>query len=204
LPGRAAFFIGPSPVPAASNRLAQIGYKTFMRIAFLLFVISPALARAQNLPPVDAPRPIPARQSLWTEELTWMEVRDAIRAGNTRILIGTGGIEQNGPYLATGKHNYVLQTVLPYIARAIGRTLIAPIVKFVPEGDIDPKPEGHMVYPGTISVEEATCVRSPGLAHFAHPIWPTWGADILPHPTVGFLAPRREWSLAEPVRATPF
>ena len=32
----------------------------------------------------------------------------------------TGGVEQNGPYLAGGKHNYVLQTVLPYIARAIG------------------------------------------------------------------------------------
>ena len=25
------------------------------------------------------------------------------------------------------------------------------------------------------------CVRSSGLAHFAHLIWPTWGIDILPH-----------------------
>lgn len=111
---------------------------------------------AQRWQPVDAPRPIPAGQSLWTEELTWMEVRDAIRDGHTRILIGTGGVEHNGPYTATGKHNYVLQTVLPYIARAIGKTLIAPIVRFVPEGDIDPKPTGHMAYPGTISVEAAT------------------------------------------------
>jgi creatinine amidohydrolase len=133
-----------------------------MRIAFgflLLVVICPALvpfADAQNSPSVDAPRPIAARQSLWTEELTWMEVRDAVRAGNTRILIGTGGIEHNGPYVVTGKHNYVLQTVLPYIAREIGHTLIAPIVKFVPEGEIDPKPTDHMAYPGTISVEQTT------------------------------------------------
>ncbi len=111
---------------------------------------------AQDLGPLDAPRPIPAVDSLWAEELTWMEMRDAIKAGKTTILIGTGGVEQNGPYVAGGKHNYVLQTVLPYIARSIGNTLIAPIVKFVPEGAIEPKPAGHMRYPGTISLEAAT------------------------------------------------
>lgn len=111
---------------------------------------------AQDLGSLDAVRPIPAVDSLWAEELTWMEMRDAIKSGKTTILIGTGGVEQSGPYLAGGKHNYVLQTVLPYIARYIGNTLIAPIVKFVPEGAIDPKPAGHMRYPGTISLEAAT------------------------------------------------
>ncbi len=113
-------------------------------------------AYGQNQLPPDAPRPIEAAESLWAEELTSMEIRDAIRAGTTTIIIGTGGVEQNGPYVAGGKHNFVLQTVLPYIARAIGRALIAPIVKFVPEGNIDPKPSGHMRYAGTISVEPAT------------------------------------------------
>jgi hypothetical protein len=47
------------------------------------------------------------------------------------------------------------QHPIPTVPR-IGKTLIAPIVRFVPEGDIDPKPTGHMVYPGTISVEPAT------------------------------------------------
>src|SRR6476620_9231940 len=84
-----------------------------------------------------------------------MEIRDAIRNGTTTIIIGTGGVEQNGPYVSGGKHNYVLQTVLPYIASAIGDALIAPIVKFVPEGSIEP-PDGHMEYAGTISVENAT------------------------------------------------
>src|SRR5262249_15521259 len=32
----------------------------------------------------------------------------------------------------------------------------APIVKFVPEGAIEPTPTGHMRYPGTISLEEST------------------------------------------------
>jgi creatinine amidohydrolase len=113
-------------------------------------------AFAQNRLPMDAPRPIEAAHSLWAEELTSMEIRDAIRSGTTTIIIGTGGVEQNGPYVAGGKHNYVLQTVLPYIARAIGKALIAPIVKFVPEGNIEPTTSGHMQYAGTISVESAT------------------------------------------------
>jgi creatinine amidohydrolase len=115
-----------------------------------------AVASAQNRLPLDAPRPIERGTSLWAEELTSMEIRDAIREGTTTIIIGTGGVEQNGPYVAGGKHNFVLQTVLPYIARAIGRALIAPVVKFVPEGNIEPATSGHMQYAGTISLEPAT------------------------------------------------
>jgi creatinine amidohydrolase len=124
--------------------------------AVMIVVAAACIARAQTNAQLAAPRPIDAVDSLWTEELTWMEVRDAVKAGKTTILIGTGGVEQNGPYVAGGKHNYVLQTVLPYIARAIGNTLIAPIVKFVPEGAIEPEPRGHMQYPGTVSLEPAT------------------------------------------------
>ena len=132
-----------------------------MRLVASLLIVVASLAAAapvaaQGQGSLDAPRPIAAGDSLWTEELTWMEVRDAVKAGKTTILIGTGGVEQNGPYLAGGKHNFVLQTVLPYIARAIGNTLIAPVVKFVPEGAIEPTPGGHMRYPGTISLENAT------------------------------------------------
>jgi creatinine amidohydrolase/Fe(II)-dependent formamide hydrolase-like protein len=105
---------------------------------------------------IDAPRPIAMGGSIWTEELTWMEVRDRVAEGFTTILVGTGGIEQNGPYMVTGKHNLVLATVLPYIAREIGNTLIAPVVKFVPEGQIEPTTSGHMSYPGTISISQGT------------------------------------------------
>lgn len=82
--------------------------------------------------------------------------RREIRRGTTTIIIGTGGVEQNGPYVAGGKHNYVLQTVLPHMARAMAPALIAPIVKFVPEGSIEPTPTGHMAYAGTISLEATT------------------------------------------------
>jgi len=100
-------------------------------------------------------RPIEALNSVWIDELTWMEVRDALRDGKTTAIISTGGIEQNGPYLATGKHNYVLTGACEGIARKLGNALCAPVLKLVPEGDID-NPSGHMRYPGTISLREGT------------------------------------------------
>lgn len=101
------------------------------------------------------PRPIDALESVWIEELTWMEVRDALAAGKTTAIIPTGGIEQNGPYVATGKHNYVLEAACEELALELGDALCAPIIKLVPEGGID-EPSGHMRYPGTISVRQET------------------------------------------------
>jgi creatinine amidohydrolase/Fe(II)-dependent formamide hydrolase-like protein len=101
------------------------------------------------------PRPIDARDTVFLEEMTWLEVRDALRAGRTTAIVATGGIEMNGPYLALGKHNYILRATTEAIARMLGDALVAPIVAFVPEGTIDP-PGGHMRYPGTISVTAPT------------------------------------------------
>lgn len=100
-------------------------------------------------------RPIAAGQSYWLEELTSMEIRDAIASGTSTVIIATGGIEENGPYLSTGKHNLILQAACPAIAEALGNALCAPIVKFVPEGNIDP-PSGAMKYPGSISLSAGT------------------------------------------------
>lgn len=121
-----------------------------------LLLAKPTECLAQSDSELEAPRPIEAGVSVWAEELTWMEIRDLVRTGTTTIIIGTGGVEQNGPYVVGGKHNYVLQTVLPYIARAIPKSLIAPIVKFVPEGQIEPTVSGPMRYSGTISLEQST------------------------------------------------
>src|SRR4029077_9102445 len=109
-------------------------------------------------PDPASPRPIAALDSVFLEELTWMEARDALKSGKKTILIPTGGVEQNGPYLAAGKHNYILRATTEAIARKLGDTLVAPIVPFVPEGDIDP-PTDHMKYPGTISLTEETYER---------------------------------------------
>lgn len=127
-------------------------------LAVLLATATVGLLWAQQTamtPDPKGPRPIDAVDSVFIEELTWMEVRDAMRSGKDTVLVATGGVEQNGPYLVTGKHNYVLRGTTEAIARKLGTALVAPIVAFVPEGDIDP-PTGHMKYPGTISLTEAT------------------------------------------------
>jgi creatinine amidohydrolase len=129
--------------------------KPFALAGVLALVGSFAVLAQDRLQP-GAARPIDEGDSLWAEELTFIEIRDAISRGTTTIIVGTGGVEQNGPYVVGGKHNFVLQTVLPPIARAIAPALIAPIVKFVPEGDIEPTPTGHMAYAGTIGVEAET------------------------------------------------
>jgi creatinine amidohydrolase len=109
-------------------------------------------------PDPNSPRPIEAVDSVFIEELTWMEIRDAMQAGKTTVIIPTGGVEQNGPYLATGKHNYILRATSEAIARKLGNALVAPIVPFVPEGDIEPA-SLHMKYPGSISLTEETYHR---------------------------------------------
>lgn len=109
-------------------------------------------------PDPNTRRPVEALDTVFVEEMTWMEVRDALKAGKTTVIVPTGGVEQNGPYLATGKHNYILRGTTEAIARELGNALVAPVVPFVPEGNIDP-PTEHMKYPGTISLTEETYER---------------------------------------------
>jgi creatinine amidohydrolase/Fe(II)-dependent formamide hydrolase-like protein/mannose-6-phosphate isomerase-like protein (cupin superfamily) len=118
----------------------------------IVSLLSAAALSAQDL---DAPRPIEGSNTVFIEEMTWMEVRDALADGMTTVIVGTGGVEQNGPYVASGKHNFVLRATTEAIAHELGNALVAPIVKFVPEGSIDP-PTGHMRYHATISVRQET------------------------------------------------
>lgn len=103
----------------------------------------------------ESEQPIEAGDSYWIEELTWLEVRDRIRAGWTTAIVPTGGVEENGPYISTGKHNVILRSMCPSIAARLGNALCAPIVKFVPEGDLEP-PSGAMRFPGSITVRDST------------------------------------------------
>ena len=92
-------------------------------------------ASVNTQPRVDVlgmPRPIDMHDSVWIEDLTMLEVRDLLKAGKTTALILTGGIEENGPYLTTGKHNNVLRVTGDSIARSLGNALVAPIVTLEP------------------------------------------------------------------------
>jgi creatinine amidohydrolase len=122
---------------------------------FLAGVAFPA--QAPKVPEKDV-RPIAGHDTVFVEEMTWMEVRDALKDKKTTVIIPTGGVEQNGPYVITGKHDYIVHATAEAVARKLGNALVAPVVPFVPEGRIDP-PTGHMKYPGTISLTESTYER---------------------------------------------
>jgi len=89
--------------------------------------------------------------SVFLEELTWTEVRDALEAGRTTVIVPTAGTEQNGPHMVLGKHRYIIEHASERIARELGDVLVAPTMTYVPEGEVDP-PSGHMRMPGTITL----------------------------------------------------
>lgn len=94
-----------------------------------------------------------AQDSVYIEELTWTEIRDAIKGGKTTVILPTGGTEQNGPHMVMGKHNFIIHHTAGEIAKKLGNALVGPVVAFVPEGNLDP-PSGHMRFPGAITLPE--------------------------------------------------
>ena len=114
------------------------------RITVILCLWLLASAPAFSAQPAD---------SVFIEELTWVEVRDALKAGKTTIIFPTGGTEQNGPHMVLGKHNYIVKHTAEQIAHRLGNALVAPVLAYVPEGDLNP-PTGHMLFPGTITLPE--------------------------------------------------
>ena len=96
----------------------------------------------------------PAATSVYLEELTWTELRDQLKAGATTVIVPIGGTEQNGPAMVLGKHNVRAKLLAAKIAAALGHTLVAPVIAYVPEGSINP-PTAHMRFPGTITIPDA-------------------------------------------------
>lgn len=118
------------------------------------------VAPAPQAPPADlnAPNPLPLSSTVELEKMTWMEVRDRVKSGYSRVIVPTGGIEQNGPFVALNKHDLIAKAVSVRAAELVGKTIVAPVVSFVPEGGFHP-PTGHMRYPGTISLSSDTFQR---------------------------------------------
>lgn len=111
-------------------------------LALALALLAPATARAA------APSP-------YLDDLTWTELRERIAGGATTAILPVGGTEQSGPHLALGKHNRRAGVLAGRIAQKLGDAIVAPVVAYVPEGTIEP-PTGHMRFPGTLSIPEAT------------------------------------------------
>jgi len=120
-----------------------------MQVSLFLLIIIPTIAISQNYSTSLAP----VKHRVYLEEMTWMEVKDEIANGKTTVIVPTGGTEQNGPHVILGKHNKIIYYTTGRIAEQLGNALVAPVISYVPEGSIN-QPDGHMRFPGTISIPE--------------------------------------------------
>jgi creatinine amidohydrolase len=132
-----------SQTSGSANRSRKARVAIARLLMFWLIWSFPTLCDAQPLP------------SVFLEELTWTELRAQIAAGKTTVIVPIGGTEQSGPAIALGKHSVRVKLLSERIAVALGNAVVAPVIAYVPEGNIDP-PTGHMRFPGTITVPDAT------------------------------------------------
>lgn len=98
--------------------------------------------------PAAAPPP-----TLLMEDMTMTEVRDAMAAGKTTVLVYSASIEGSGPHIVLGKHIYKVKYIGERIARELGNALVAPIMPFAPTSDQLNR------FPGTINLSAETFTR---------------------------------------------
>lgn len=89
------------------------------------------------------------RDTVLIEEMTWVEVREAIKSGKRRVIVMLGAMEQHGPHLPIGTDTYLGYAVGERLARRLGDALVAPVVTLGYS-------VGHLPMAGTVSIDEAT------------------------------------------------
>ncbi len=123
-------------------RLMQLWQRLPAFLACILAALSTLTVQAASAAP-----------QVYVEAMTSPEVRDAVKAGTTTIIIPIGGTEQNGPHMTLGKHNIRVHVLAGRIAAELKNALVAPTLAYVPEGSISP-PAAHMKFTGTISISD--------------------------------------------------
>jgi creatinine amidohydrolase/Fe(II)-dependent formamide hydrolase-like protein len=88
--------------------------------------------------------PLEPVDTVWIEDMTQLEIRDALKSGKTTALLFAGGMEDNGPYVVVDQHGAIVRGQCDQIARKLGNALCAPVLHIAP-GD-----PAKAVNPGTI------------------------------------------------------
>lgn len=96
-------------------------------------------------PPVANPADTSRQPLVDFEMMTWVEIKHALEAGKTTVLVYNGGTEQRGPQNVTGGHTLMGRATVRAIALKLGNAIAAPVLPFSPN-DANPK------LPGTIGL----------------------------------------------------
>jgi creatinine amidohydrolase len=83
------------------------------------------------------------------ERMTWPDVRAALDAGRTTVVVACGAVEQHGPHLPLFMDAEHGTRIAVEVARRLGNALVAPTVRV---GCSD----HHMTFPGTLSLRAST------------------------------------------------
>src|SRR2546425_895306 len=94
--------------------------------------------------------PTQAPDTVFIDEMTWEETRDALKTGKTTVIVPTGGTEKNGYHMVLGKHNFVVTHNANLMARRLKNALVAPTIQYVPEGNPDTQPPGAISLPSPV------------------------------------------------------
>ncbi len=73
--------------------------------------------------------------TVFMEDMTWLEITNAMKAGKTTVIVPAGGLEATGPFVVLDKHQRMLRGSTDMIARKLGNALIAPVIRYVPPDD---------------------------------------------------------------------
>jgi len=112
-----------------------------------IWVLACLLVTASLLPAQTTPREysnppaIKPVDTVFMEDMTWLEIRNAMKAGKTTVIVPAGGLEATGPFVTLNKHQNMLRGSTNLIARKLGNALIAPVIKYVPPDE--PGPNGQ-------------------------------------------------------------
>ena len=79
------------------------------------------------------------------ENMTWVEVKNALAAGKTTALYYTGGTEQRGPQNTNGGHNFMARATVRAIALKLGNAIAMPVLPYTPNN-------ASATMPGTIGL----------------------------------------------------
>lgn len=79
------------------------------------------------------------------ENMTWVEVKNALAAGKTTALYYTGGTEQRGPQNTNGGHNFMARATVRAIALKLGNAIAMPVLPYTPNN-------ASATLPGTIGL----------------------------------------------------
>lgn len=88
-------------------------------------------------------------ETILLEEMTWPEVKEAVEAGRTTVVVAVGAVEQHGPHLPLLVDAARGDRLAVEVARRLGSALVAPTIRIGCS-------EHHMAFPGTISLRRNT------------------------------------------------